>query len=46
VAILTSPDHSTKRATIRDIEAANSKYRTIPIQLADHGLRVWESRLA
>jgi D-glycero-alpha-D-manno-heptose-7-phosphate kinase len=45
VAILTSPDYSTKRATIREIEAADRDYRNIPIQIADHGLRVWESRL-
>lgn len=45
VAILTSPDYSAKRATVREIEAANPKYRHIPIHLADHGLRVWESRV-
>ena len=45
VAILTSPDHSAKRATIREIESANPAYRNIPVRLADHGLRVWESRL-
>jgi D-glycero-alpha-D-manno-heptose-7-phosphate kinase len=45
VTILTSHDHSAKRATVRDIESAHSAYRNIPIQLADHGLRVWESRL-
>jgi D-glycero-alpha-D-manno-heptose-7-phosphate kinase len=45
VAILASPDYSAKRATVRAIESANPAYRSIPIQLADHGLRVWESRV-
>lgn len=45
VSILTSPDHGAKRAIIREVEAAQPGYRNIPIQLADHGLRVWESRL-
>jgi len=45
VAILTGPDHTTKRAIVRDVEAANAAYRNIPVHLADHGLRVWESRL-
>ena len=46
VAILTSADHSAKRATIRDVTAANPHYRNIPVQLADHGLRIWESAIA
>ena len=44
VTVLTGPDHSTKRAIVREVEAANPDYRNIPVQLADHGLRVWESR--
>jgi D-glycero-alpha-D-manno-heptose-7-phosphate kinase len=45
VAVLTSPDHTAKRAIVRDVEAANPSYRSIPINLADHGLRVWESSI-
>lgn len=45
VAVLCGPDHTVKRAIVRDIEAANPSYRNIPIHLADHGLRVWESTL-
>jgi D-glycero-alpha-D-manno-heptose-7-phosphate kinase len=45
VTVLTSPDHSAKRATVRAVEAANPNYRNIPIHLADHGLRVWESQV-
>lgn len=43
VTILTGPDHSAKRTTVAAIEAANAGYRNIPIRLARHGLRVWES---
>ena len=45
VTLLTGPDHSVQRAMVREIEAANPKYRNIPIRLADRGLRVWESEL-
>lgn len=43
VTVLTSPDHSAKRATVAAVEAANPNYRSIPIRMARHGLRVWES---
>jgi len=43
VTVLTSPDRSAKRATVAAVEAANPSYRSIPIRMARHGLRVWES---
>lgn len=43
VTILSGPDRSAKRAMIRDIEAADPRYRHIPIFLSRFGLRVWET---
>lgn len=44
VTLLSGPDRAAKRAMIRDIEAADARYRYIPIFLSRFGLRVWESR--
>lgn len=43
VTILSGPDRSSKRAMIREIEAANPRCRHIPIHLSRFGLRTWES---
>ncbi len=43
VTLLTGPDRAAKRAMIRDIEAADPRYRHIPIFLSRFGLRIWES---
>ncbi|MEK7404449.1 MAG: GHMP kinase [Acidobacteriota bacterium] len=45
VTLLSGPDRTTKRAMLRDIEAANPNYTNIPIHLSRFGLRIWESRL-
>jgi D-glycero-alpha-D-manno-heptose-7-phosphate kinase len=45
VTILSGPDRSAKRAMIRDVEAAEPKFRNIPIYLSRFGLRVWDSPL-
>ncbi|MGE5647008.1 MAG: GHMP kinase [Acidobacteriota bacterium] len=44
VSILSGPDAARKRAMLREIRQADSKYRDIPIYLSRFGLRVWESR--
>ncbi len=43
VSLLSGPDRAAKRAMIREIEAADPRYRHIPIFLSRFGLRVWES---
>lgn len=43
LSLLSGPDRAAKRAMIREIEAADSRYRHIPIFLSRFGLRVWES---
>jgi D-glycero-alpha-D-manno-heptose-7-phosphate kinase len=45
VTLLSGPDRATKRAMIRDVEAADPKFRNIPIYLSRFGLRVWDSPL-
>ncbi len=45
VTLLSGPDRATKRAMLRDIEAASPNYTNIPIHLSRFGLRIWESRL-
>jgi len=45
ITILSGPDCTSRRAMIREIEAADAKYRNIPIHLSRFGLRIWESRL-
>ena len=46
VTILSGQDRSSKRAMIREIEAADPCYRHIPIHLSRFGLRTWESLAA
>lgn len=43
VTVLSGSDRSSKRAMIREIEAADRCYRHIPIHLSRFGLRTWES---
>jgi D-glycero-alpha-D-manno-heptose-7-phosphate kinase len=45
VTLLSGPISSVKRTMIREIEAANSLYRSIPVYLSRFGLRVWEREL-
>lgn len=45
VTLLSGPDRARKRAMIRDVEAADPKFRNIPIYLSRFGLRVWDSPL-
>jgi D-glycero-alpha-D-manno-heptose-7-phosphate kinase len=46
VTVLSQADATSKRAMIREIEAANSNYKNIPIYLSRFGLRMWESAVA
>jgi D-glycero-alpha-D-manno-heptose-7-phosphate kinase len=43
VTILSGPDRPAQRGMLREIEAANSRYKNIPLHLSRFGLRVWES---
>jgi len=43
VTLLSGPDLSRKRAMLAAIEQAGPAFRTIPIRLSRHGLRLWES---
>lgn len=43
VTVLSGPDRAAKRAMIREIESADTRYRQIPIFLSRFGLRVWET---
>ena len=45
VTLLSRADATSKRAMIREIEAANPSYRNIPIYLSRFGLRTWESAI-
>ena len=45
VTVLCRPERSAKRALLREIEAADPGFRSIPISLCSHGLRTWESAL-
>ncbi len=45
VTILTGADGTIRRAMTAVIEAANPLFKNIPVQIADFGLRVWESDL-
>jgi D-glycero-alpha-D-manno-heptose-7-phosphate kinase len=44
VAILSHPDPTRRRETIRAILESDTRYRHIPARLSHHGLRVWEVR--
>ena len=41
VTILSGPDRIARRALLREIQAENERYRSIPIRLSRWGLRVW-----
>ncbi len=43
LTLLCGPDRSANRLIVRKIAAENEAYRVIPIQLDQHGLRVWET---
>jgi D-glycero-alpha-D-manno-heptose-7-phosphate kinase len=45
VTLLSRADATSKRAMIREIEAANPRYKNIPIYLSRFGLRAWESAI-
>jgi D-glycero-alpha-D-manno-heptose-7-phosphate kinase len=45
VTVLSRADATSKRAMIREIEAANPRYKNIPIYLSRFGLRAWESAI-
>jgi len=44
LTILSGPLSHQKRAMIREIEQASPLFKSIPIYLSRHGLRVWEGR--
>ena len=43
ITILCGPDASSKRAIVRDVQAANPLFQNIPLYLSRMGLRVWET---
>jgi len=43
LTILCGEDASSKRKIINDVQAANEKYKNIPIYLSRYGLRIWET---
>jgi len=45
VTLLSGPDRISQRAMLRAIEAANPRFRNIPIRLSASGLLVWDSPL-
>ncbi len=42
LTLLCGPDRAAKRQMLREIEREDDAFQVIPIQLDDHGLRVWE----
>jgi D-glycero-alpha-D-manno-heptose-7-phosphate kinase len=42
VTILSGSDRTVKRAMLRELQAGESRYQSIPIRLSRSGLRVWE----
>ena len=45
VTILSGPDRTVKRAMLRELQAGEARYQSIPIRLSRSGLRVWEAGL-
>ena len=43
VTILSGADRTAHRAMLREIQAAEPRYRDIPVRLSREGLRVWET---
>lgn len=46
LTLLCGESGSSKRRLVREIERANPAFRSIPIQLDHHGLRVWRGEIA
>jgi D-glycero-alpha-D-manno-heptose-7-phosphate kinase len=45
LTILCGPDASSKRKIIDEVEAADEKFKNIPIYLSRYGLRIWDTPL-
>ena len=43
VTILSGSDRTVHRAMLREVQAAEPRYRNIPVRLSHEGLRVWET---
>ena len=46
VTLLSGPDRTARREMLRQIQAADQRYQSIPIRLSRTGVRVWETKPA